>query len=41
MAHELWLVKGTTMTNITPLIGTIKWRGNVDELGDEISFDIA
>lgn len=41
MAHELWLVKGTTMTNITPLIGTINWRGNVDELGDEISFDVA
>jgi len=41
MAHELWLVKGTTMTNITPLIGTINWRGNMDELGDEISFDIA
>ena len=41
MAHELWVVKGSTMTNITPLIGTINWRGNVDELGDEISFDIA
>lgn len=41
MAHELWLVKESTMTNITPLIGTINWRGNVDELGDEISFDIA
>lgn len=41
MAHELWLVKGTTMTNITPLIGTLNWRGNVDELGDEISFDVS
>lgn len=41
MAHELWLLKGTTMTNITPLIGTIGWRGNMDELGDEITFDIA
>ncbi|MCG3089127.1 XkdQ/YqbQ family protein [Sporosarcina cyprini] len=41
MAHELWLVKGTTMTNITPLVGTISWRSNIDELGDEISFDIA
>lgn len=41
MAHELWLIKGTTMTNITPLIGTLNWRGNVDELGDEISFDVA
>lgn len=41
MAHELWLVKGATMTNITPLVGIINWRGNVDELGDEISFDIS
>lgn len=41
MGHELWLVKGTTMTNITPLIGTINRRSNEDELGEEISFDIA
>lgn len=41
MAHELWLVKGSTMTNITPLIGSIGWRSNKDELGDEITFNIA
>lgn len=41
MAHELWLVKGKTMTNITPLIGTIGRRSNKDELGEEITFDIA
>lgn len=41
MAHELWLIKGSTMTDITPLVGIITWRGNVDELGDEISFNIA
>ncbi|WLR52469.1 hypothetical protein LC040_06085 [Bacillus tianshenii] len=41
MAHELWIVKDSTMTNITPLIGTIQWRSNKDELGDEITFDIA
>lgn len=41
MAHELWLVKETTMTNITPLIGTIGRRSNKDELGEEISFDVA
>lgn len=29
------------MTNITPLIGTISWRGNKDELGDELNFTIA
>ncbi|WP_342510592.1 hypothetical protein MKY34_11320 [Sporosarcina sp. FSL K6-1522] len=41
MAHELWVVKGATMTNITPLIGTISRRSNKDELGEEITFDIA
>lgn len=41
MAHELWIVKGSTMTNIAPLIGTIGRRSNEDELGEEISFDIA
>lgn len=41
MAHELWILKESTMTNITPLIGTIKWRSNIDELGDEIGFSIA
>ena len=41
MAHELWLVKGKTMTNITPMIGSLGWRSNTDELGDELSFDIA
>lgn len=41
MAHELWLIKGSTMTNITPLVGIISWRSNIDELGDELSFNIA
>ncbi|MEK4247590.1 hypothetical protein MKZ20_20140 [Psychrobacillus sp. FSL K6-2684] len=41
MGFELWLLKQTSITNITPLIGNINWRGNIDELGDEISFDIA
>ncbi|MCS5501926.1 hypothetical protein NY607_12395 [Lysinibacillus sp. A4] len=41
MAHELWLIKGVTMTNITPLLGTLTWRSNMEELGDEINFSIA
>jgi hypothetical protein len=41
MAHELWRVRGNTMTNITPVIGSISWKSNLDELGDEISFSIA
>ncbi|OMC81848.1 hypothetical protein BK128_21510 [Viridibacillus sp. FSL H7-0596] len=41
MAHELWLVKKSKMIDITPLIGTINRRSNKDELGEEISFNIA
>ncbi|WP_078410291.1 XkdQ/YqbQ family protein [Priestia abyssalis] len=41
MAHELWVVKNSTMTNITPLVGSLSWRSNKDELGDEVSFNIA
>lgn len=41
MAHELWLLKGDAKTNITPMIGTLTWRSNKDELGDEINFSIA
>lgn len=40
MAHELWLLKGNTITNITPLIGVISRRSNKDELGEEITFDV-
>lgn len=39
--HELWLLKGNTITNITPLLGKLSRRSNKDELGEEISFDIA
>lgn len=41
MAHELWLIKGGTKTNITPMIGTLTWRSNMEELGDELNFSIA
>src|SRR5690606_15597533 len=34
------VVKGPTMTDITMMTGSINWRSNVDELGDEISFDL-
>lgn len=41
MAHELWLIKGGTKTNITPMLGTLTWRSNMAELGDELNFSIA
>jgi hypothetical protein len=41
MVHELWCVSGSTMTNITPLVGSISWRSNINELGEQLDFDIA
>lgn len=41
MAHELWCVSGSMMTNITPLVGSISWKSNTNELGEELDFDIA
>lgn len=38
---ELWVIKADTMTNVTPIIGTVRWRSNVDELGDELNFNVA
>lgn len=39
--HELWLLKGRTITNITKIVGTITRRSSTDELGEEITFDVA
>lgn len=39
--HELWLVKGATMTDITPMLGGLSWKSSTDTLGDELSFEIA
>src|SRR5690625_3906927 len=41
MAHELWLAKNNTLTDITPIVGNLMWRSNIDELGTELSFDLA
>lgn len=41
MAHELWCINESSMINITPLIGSISWRSNMNELGEQLSFDIA
>ena len=40
MAHELWLAK-SEFIRLTPITGNIQWRSNIDELGDELGFDIA
>lgn len=41
MAHELWLLKGGRLVNITPLVGSLSWRSNINELGTELNFTLA
>lgn len=41
MSHELWCISGSVATNITPLVGSIGWRSNINELGEQLDFDIA
>lgn len=42
MSHELFLLKSNnTMTNITPIVGDLSWRSNIDELGTELNFSVA
>lgn len=39
--HELWTVKDNKMYNISPLVGSINWGNNINELGEKLDFDIA
>lgn len=41
MSHELWCITGNMMTNITPIVGSITRRSNINELGEQLDFDIA
>lgn len=41
MTHQLWLIKSTQLIDITPIVGGISWRSNVDELSTELNFEIA
>lgn len=41
MSHELWYITGNMMTNITPIVGTTTRRSNINELGEQLDFDIA
>lgn len=40
MAHELWIIKENEMKNITPMVGEIGWQSNIDQLGQELDFNI-
>lgn len=39
--HELFHIANGIQTNITPLVGTLTWRSNTNELGDQLDFDMA
>lgn len=39
--HRILNISNNVETDITPLIGDIQWRSNINELGDQLDFDIA
>lgn len=40
--HELWMYKDkNTIINLTPIVGNISWRSSIEELGQQLNFDIA
>ncbi|QNB48214.1 hypothetical protein BR63_19225 [Thermanaerosceptrum fracticalcis] len=39
--HELYSVSNSIQTRLTPLVGTITRRSNIDELGEQLDFDLA
>ncbi|MCT4605856.1 MAG: hypothetical protein N4A64_07085 [Marinisporobacter sp.] len=39
--HQLLNIKDNLQTDITPLVGSISWRSNINELGQQLTFDIA
>ncbi|AOT70689.1 XkdQ/YqbQ family protein [Geosporobacter ferrireducens] len=39
--HRILNISENLETDITPLIGSIQWRSNINELGDQLDFDIA
>ncbi|WP_432662444.1 hypothetical protein R9X47_18125 [Wukongibacter baidiensis] len=39
--HQLYNVSNNTQTNITPLVGNLQWRSNINELGEQLDFEVA
>lgn len=39
--YELWAVKNNLMYNVTPLIDSLSWKSNIDELGERLDFNVA
>lgn len=38
--HELWVLKDNKLYNISPLVGSISWNSNIDQLGEKLDFNI-
>lgn len=39
--HRLYSISNSTETDITPLVGNLQWKSNINELGDQLDFEIA
>lgn len=39
--HQIYCITGQKQYNITPIVGQISWRSNIDELGVQLDFDVA
>ncbi|WDV47127.1 hypothetical protein PV797_05345 [Clostridiaceae bacterium M8S5] len=39
--HQLHCITDDVQTDMTPLVGNVSWRSNINELGDQLNFDIA
>ncbi|WP_096199518.1 XkdQ/YqbQ family protein [Bacillus sp. FJAT-45350] len=37
----MWTASNNGLVNITPIVGAISWRSSIEELGQELDFDIA
>ncbi|SCY92985.1 XkdQ/YqbQ family protein [Alkaliphilus peptidifermentans] len=41
MVHQLWLIKEDERIDITPMVGDISWQSNIDQLGQQLDFNIS
>lgn len=39
--HQLFNISNNLQTNITPMLGDIQWRSDINELGEQLDFNIA
>lgn len=41
MPHTLHMLKDGKLVNVTPIVGNISWRSSKDELGQQLTFEVA